>query len=66
MMAKDILGMYGRNSSQPQAAKNTNGGKLSPKPIRYSPPVGPKGISDPKAPGLHGSNHGNCVKQGRH
>jgi hypothetical protein len=42
------------------------GGKLDPKPIDYSPPQGPKGINDPKTPGLHGTNHGNAPGQGKH
>lgn len=43
------------------------GGKIDPKPIdNYKPPEGPKNINDPKSPGLHGTNHGNCGSQGRH
>lgn len=65
-MARDILSEYGSDSSQPQRAPATNGGKPEVKPLDYSPPVGPKNINDPKGPGLHGTNHGNAVKQGRH
>lgn len=65
-MPRDILNGFGPNSSQPQASVATNGGKMSPKEIPYSPPVGPKGIGDAKSPGLHGTNHGNCVGQGKH
>lgn len=65
-MSKDILSMYGRDSSQPQAASASNGGRMMPKDIPYSPPVGPKSINDAKSPGLHGTNHGNCPSQGKH
>lgn len=65
-MSRDILSGFGRDSSQPQAAPASNGGKMSPKDISYSPPVGPKSIGDPKSPGIHGTNHGNCPGQGRH
>lgn len=27
--------------------------------MNYQPPVGPKGIMDPKGPGIHGANLGN-------
>ena len=40
-----------------------SGGKPTPKPIDYKPPVGPSNINDPKTPGLHGSNLGNCGTQ---
>lgn len=65
-MSKDILGGFGPNSSQPQAPVITNGGKMPVKDISYSPPVGPKGIDDAKSPGIHGTNHGCCVTQGKH
>lgn len=65
-MSNDILGMYGSDSSSPQVARATNGGQCTPKPIPYSPPVGPANIGDPKSPGIHGTNHGNAVCQGRH
>jgi hypothetical protein len=65
-MAKDILNEYGSDTSQPQAGRATNGGQCDPKPINYSPPVGPKNINDPKSPGIHGTNHGCCVMQGKH
>lgn len=48
------------------SAGTRDGGKPEVKPLPYSPPVGPKGISDPKSPGLHGTNHGNDVNQGKH
>lgn len=62
-MSKDILDMYGSNSSQPQVPSATNGGRQDPKTIPYDPPKGPTGINDPKTPGLHGNNHGNCGTQ---
>lgn len=65
-MAKDILRDYGRDSSQPQRAPASNGGRLTPKDLDYKPPVGPKGIRDPQGPGLHGTNHGNAPGQGKH
>lgn len=65
-MSKDILNEFGRDSSNPQAPVATNGGKMSPKDIPYSPPIGPKSINDPKSPGLHGTNHGCAPGQGRH
>lgn len=43
-----------------------SGGAQTPKPIPYSPPVGPSNINDSQSPGLHGTNHGNSVNQGRH
>lgn len=43
-----------------------DGGKPVEKELPYSPPQGPKGIDDPKEPGIHGTNHGPCGSQGRH
>lgn len=40
-----------------------NGGKVEPKPLPYSPPVGPKGQTS--SPGIGGTNHGNCGTQGK-
>lgn len=58
-MARDILGEYGKDSSQPQAARATTGGVKEAKPIsNYCPPQGPSNINDPKGPGLHGDHHG--------
>ncbi len=65
-MPRDILSEYGEDSSQPQAARATNGGRQDPKPLPYSPPVGPSNINDPKTPGIHGTNHGNSCGQGKH
>lgn len=42
----------------------TDGGKPIVKDVpNYSPPQGPKSVDDPKSPGLHGDNHGNCGTQ---
>jgi hypothetical protein len=62
-MARDILGEYGPDSPSHQKARPTNGGHMEPKELPYSPPVGPSNIGDPKSPGLHGTNHGNCGTQ---
>lgn len=64
-MPRDILGEYGPDSPTHQVPGATSGGRQEPKPIPYSPPVGPSNITDSKSPGLHGSNHG-CGPQGRH
>lgn len=61
----DILSEFGSNSNTGQSARATNGGKQDPKPIPYSPPVGPSNINDSQSPGLHGDNCGNCGTQGR-
>jgi len=59
-MARDILGEYGRDTSQPQVARASNGGQMTPKDVmNYKPPQGPRNIMDPKSPGLHGRNDGN-------
>jgi hypothetical protein len=59
MSQNDILGGFGPNSSQPQASVASSGGYSNKRDINtYCPPQGPKGIMDPKTPGLHGSNHG--------
>lgn len=60
-MARTILGGFGPESSQPQKPSASCGGVCEGDTrdvMNYSPPVGPKGIMDPKSPGLHGSNHG--------
>lgn len=63
-MSKDILDMF--NPGGMEGNRASNGGEMPVKDIPYSPPVGPKGIGDPKSPGIHGDNHGNCGTQGRH
>jgi hypothetical protein len=65
-MARDILSEYGNDSGAGEVPRATNGGQQTPKDIPYCPPQGPKGINDPKTPGLHGNNHGNSGTQGRH
>lgn len=66
-MASDILSEYGRDLPRSEKPRATNGGQIDPKPMPYSPPVGPIGINDPKTPGLHGTNHGpSGGQQGRH
>ena len=64
-MAKDILNAYGPNKASSQKPRATNGGKQDPKPLRYCPPVGPKGQSH-NSPGLGGANKGPSGTQGRH
>lgn len=64
-MPRDILSEYGPDQPSHEKARATNGGQCDPKPIPYSPPVGPKSVGDPKSPGLHGTNHGNNGTQGR-
>ena len=62
-MARDILGEYGKDSPNPQAARATSGGVKEAKPIsNYKAPQGPSNINDPKGPGLHGTNLGACPK----
>jgi hypothetical protein len=63
-MARDILGEFGPESHQPQAARATSGGVMTAKPLSYSPPQGPTNINDPQSPGLHGHNCGPCGTQG--
>lgn len=66
-MSRDILSEYGRNSGVGQGPRATSGGAQTPKDVmNYREPQGPKNIGDPKSPGLHGTNHGCCVTQGKH
>jgi hypothetical protein len=61
-MARGILGEYGSDTPQPQAGPVHCGGVLPGETkdvMNYKPPQGPKGIMDPKSPGLHGRNAGN-------
>jgi hypothetical protein len=67
-MSDDILNNYGKDSGAGQAARATNGGHCEPKPIPYSPPVGPTTFSH-EGPGLaNHTNHGICgaSTQGKH
>lgn len=45
--------------------QSSGGGKPVVTQPPYSPPQGPKGINDPKEPGLHGANHGTCGTQSK-
>ena len=54
---------YTNPAPTPQVPPATNGGQVEPKPIPYSPPVGPK--STTTGPGLGGTNYGNCGTQGK-
>ena len=65
-MAREILGEYGPESSQPQASRASSGGVTEAKPLPYSPPKGPTEMMH-KGPGLAGhDNHGCCGTQGKH
>jgi hypothetical protein len=60
-MARDILGEYGSESSQPQRPRASSGGIMPVRDVRgYQPPQGPTNINDPCGPGIHGGNHGNA------
>lgn len=60
-MAKDVFSPWEPDSMPDNRA--TNGGQCDPKPIPYSPPVGPSGQMR-QGPGLGGTNHGNNGTQG--
>jgi hypothetical protein len=60
---RGILSEYGPDAHKPQVAPARSGGVTEAKTLPYSPPVGPSNIGDPKSPGLHGTNHGNCGTQ---
>lgn len=63
MSDRDVLAPF---SSQGMPDNRTsNGGQQTPKDLPYSPPQGPKGITQGNGPGLGGANHGNCGTQGR-
>jgi len=64
-MARDILSEYGPDSRSPQAPRASSGGVTQARDVMgYSPPRGPTNVMDPKSPGLHGTNLGNCGSQG--
>ena len=64
-MARGILSEYGPDASKPQAARATKGGCTDARDVmNYRPPQGPTNIGDPKSPGIHGTNYGNCGTQG--
>ena len=64
-MARHFLEEFNSEDPGEQKPRATNGGRMDPKPIPYSPPMGPNNINDPKTPGIHGTNHGPCGTQGR-
>ena len=66
---RDILSGFGPDHNSPQRAPVECGGVRPGETkdvMNYKPPQGPKNITDSKSPGLHGTNHGNKVNQGRH
>lgn len=61
---RDILSEYGPDSPSNQKPRAGSGGVTEARDVhRYAPPVGPTSIGDPKSPGLHGDNCGNCGTQ---
>lgn len=63
-MGKDILSMYGPDSPSNQRPRASGGGEMPVRDVHnYQPPKGPSNINDPKSPGLHGDNCGNCGTQ---
>lgn len=63
-MSDDVLEPFSSKGMPDNRANN--GGKMPVTPIPYSPPVGPKGLSN-SGPGLGGTNHGSSGgQQGRH
>jgi len=63
---KDILSMYGPEGAMGSRAKCGGVEMECVKDVnKYKPPMGPKNIMDPKSPGLHGTNYGNCGTQGK-
>jgi hypothetical protein len=64
-MARDILSEYGPDSPADQKPRATNGGQMPKKDLPYDPPKGPTGHMQSSV-GLHGTNHGCAVNQGKH
>lgn len=64
---RPILSDFGPESTSRTMGTNraTCGGIIDPKPIPYSPPVGPKAQME-KGPGSNSINHGTAVCQGKH
>ena len=62
----DILNQYGKDSSQPQQPRATEGGECEADGNipNYKPPKGPTSQMQ-QGPGIHGTNHGNCGTQGK-
>jgi hypothetical protein len=64
-MPRDILSEYGSETPMDQKPRATGGGPTTARDVmNYKPPTGPRNILDPKNPGLHGTNYGNCGTQG--
>lgn len=65
-MAKDILGMYGPDSANPQTPSMKKNGPVAQRDVlNYQPPQGPIGIMRTPGPGLGGANLGCCGTQGQ-
>ena len=62
---RDILSEFGKDSGAGDQPRAKGGGEMTAKPLSYSPPKGPSGQMQ-EGPGLHGTNHGCCVNQGKH
>jgi hypothetical protein len=61
-MARPILSEYGPNTPKTEAAPCYCGGVLpgdEKDVMNYREPQGPRGIMNPKSPGLHGTNRSN-------
>lgn len=64
-MAREILGEFGPEISR--GPGNLSGGVKTSRDVHnYQAPKGPKNITDPKTPGLHGDNCGPCGSQGKY
>lgn len=61
-MSKDVMAGYPPSKSQ-GSQRASNGGQITPKPLPYSPPMGPKGQTH--GPGIGGTNHGNAGTQAK-
>ena len=64
-MARDILSEYGPDAAKSQKPAATSGGVTECKELAYDPPKGPTGHMQSSV-GLHGTNHGCAVNQGKH
>lgn len=51
------------NTDRPDSRASCGGVEEFKQVPNYSPPQGPKGIENPKSPGLHGDNLGPCGTQ---
>lgn len=61
-MSKDILNMYGPNSSQPQAGRLSGCDQAVPKEMNYQTPTTDVNHYR-QSPGLGGNSYGNCGTQ---